>query len=52
MRAVQDRYWCKIGVYNVPLDTVMKKVKMGMGRGGEISGRKERVEITWLLVCI
>ena len=39
-------------LFNVYLDAMMKKVKMGMGKeGSESSGAGERVEITWLLVC-
>ena len=38
-------------LFSVYMDAVMKEVKMGMGRRGEILGLGERVEITWPLVC-
>ena len=37
--------------FNVYMDTVMKKLKMGMGRRGMRFQEEGRVEIAWPLVC-
>ena len=37
--------------FKVCMDPMMKEVKIGMGKRGEISEGRERVETAWLLVC-